>query len=316
MTADNFSFPGSPLIMAFILAMVTGCASAADMAVETRSDAQITSRAMSPPTGRILISAHRGCHSFHPENSIAAFNYCAEIGVEVGEIDFTMTADNQLIVFHDEVMERMTDGHGRPYELTFDQVRAVHLRSGDGGEDSAATKERIPILAEVAAAVDPELFFMVDIKTTPIHTREQILEEVVRQATALGMHDRMLWMVNTPRQLEIVNTGSNSQAIIMPSVRRFGQLEGADLGDLIDAERVFGAQVLYLNPGDEDWFSAQSAMLGNRDLHTFGYNRVDPETDALTAAKGWKLLLDLGATAIVTDRPEELAEYLESRGLR
>lgn len=316
MKVRTLLLPKLTLIAALALMTATGCVSAGSKVSETKSSVAAASWVMMPPSDRVLIAAHRGCHSRHPENSIAAFNYCAQIGVEVAEIDFTMTADNKLIVFHDDIMERMTDGQGRPYELTFDAVRDVSLRAGDGGIDAEVTSEQIPTLAEVAASVDPGLYFMVDIKTTPIHTREQILAEVVRQATVLGMHDRMLWMVNTSEQLEIVNSGSKDQATIMPSVRRVGQPQGTTLIELSDAERVFGAQVLYLNPGDEDWFAAQSATLDTKALHVFGYNRVDSEADPLTAAKGWDLLLDLGATAIVTDRPEQLAEYLESRGLR
>lgn len=270
-----------------------------------------------PREDRVLIAAHRGCHSIHPENSIQGFNYCREIGVEVAEIDFTMTLDDELIVFHDGVLDRMTTGSGKTHELTFEQIRNVFLKASEGGEGSGVTLERIPTLEEISKEVDPDLFFMVDIKSTPVHSREYILKRVVEQAVQFGMHERMLWMVKTPQQIGIVQAGSpDGTAILMPSVRRVGQPAGGSLEELVQYQGVFGAQVLLLNPGDETWFLSQAKSLKSSDRHVFGYNRMGSDGDDQAAKEGWDLLINQGATAIVTDRPEKLIGFLENKSLR
>ena len=86
--------------------------------------------------GRPLVIAHRGGAGLWPENTLYAFERAAEAGADVLELDVRLTADGALVVFHDETVERTTDGRGRVSELTLADLKkldAGHRWTADGG---------------------------------------------------------------------------------------------------------------------------------------------------------------------------------------
>ena len=74
-----------------------------------------------------------------PENTLSAFDHAIKHGADWIEFDVQRTSDNVLIVFHDETVDRTTNGSGRVVDLTFEQIRA--LDAGNG--------EKIPTFQEV-----------------------------------------------------------------------------------------------------------------------------------------------------------------------
>ena len=59
---------------------------------------------------QVIICAHRGASSTHPENTIAAFTEASALGCEMLEFDVRATADGHLLILHDESVDRTTDG--------------------------------------------------------------------------------------------------------------------------------------------------------------------------------------------------------------
>ena len=90
--------------------------------------------------------AHRGLHtgnSAAPENSITAFRMAANVGYGV-ELDVHLTADNQVVVFHDRDLSRMTGAEGNIEDFTYDQLQQLRL-------DHSA--ETIPLLKDVLQVI-------------------------------------------------------------------------------------------------------------------------------------------------------------------
>ena len=88
-------------------------------------------------TKRPLVFAHRGGGGLIPENTLAAFEYSAKMGVDVLELDVHATADGALVVHHDRSVDRTTDGRGLVSELTLDALKkldAGYVFSTDGGQ--------------------------------------------------------------------------------------------------------------------------------------------------------------------------------------
>jgi len=92
-----------------------------------------------------IIVGHRGASGLAPENTLAAFRVAAELGVDGIEFDVQRTADGELIVFHDDELERVTDGSGLVYEKTLAEVKALDAGRWFG---AAFAGERVPTLAE------------------------------------------------------------------------------------------------------------------------------------------------------------------------
>jgi glycerophosphoryl diester phosphodiesterase len=91
------------------------------------------------------IVGHRGASGLAPENTLAAFQVAADLRVDGVEFDVQRTTDGHLIVFHDDELDRVTDGQGLVYERTLDQLKAL-----DAGVkvDTRFRGERIPTLTE------------------------------------------------------------------------------------------------------------------------------------------------------------------------
>ena len=58
------------------------------------------------------IFGHRGASGYAPENTIEAFRLAAEMGADGVELDVQMTRDGELVVAHDETIDRVSDGTG------------------------------------------------------------------------------------------------------------------------------------------------------------------------------------------------------------
>lgn len=91
--------------------------------------------------------AHRGLHSNdgkYPENSLIAFRLAREAGYGV-ELDIQLTADHQVVVFHDDTLSRMCGVDRRVDELTYDELCQLTLLGSD---------QHIPLLTDVLETLD------------------------------------------------------------------------------------------------------------------------------------------------------------------
>lgn len=96
-----------------------------------------------------IIIAHRGLDQTYPENTIIAFKAALEKGYAI-EIDVRGTKDEELIVLHDDTVDRTTDGEGRVAQMTLAEVKALDAGSWWGEEFAG---ERIPTFEETLDAV-------------------------------------------------------------------------------------------------------------------------------------------------------------------
>ncbi|HYH67128.1 MAG TPA: glycerophosphodiester phosphodiesterase family protein [Urbifossiella sp.] len=100
-----------------------------------------------PPTARIV--AHRGLLTHAPENTLANFDACLSLRLDI-ELDVRRTADGHLVVVHDDTVNRTTTGKGKVSALSLAEVQAL-----DAGAwfDPAFAGERVPTLDAVFARV-------------------------------------------------------------------------------------------------------------------------------------------------------------------
>ena len=106
-------------------AIVAGCAAAAGIAAFAITPGKASAGEKAPFYGRYF--AHRGLHTSDgsaPENSLTAFRMAANVGYGV-ELDVHITADDQIVVFHDDDLERMTGVSGRRIWGTWESFAKV-----------------------------------------------------------------------------------------------------------------------------------------------------------------------------------------------
>lgn len=105
----------------------------------------------------MLIIGHRGAAGTHPENTLVSIDAAIAAGADWIEIDVRLV-DGELIVLHDERLERTTNGSGSVYARTLEQLR--RLDAGDG--------ERIPLLREVLDRIAARCGLNIEIKQCDI----------------------------------------------------------------------------------------------------------------------------------------------------
>lgn len=74
---------------------------------------------------RVLVLAHRGGGGLWPESTLYAFEHAVELGVDVLEMDVQSTKDGELVVIHDDTVDRTTNGKGRVQDLTLTEIKAL-----------------------------------------------------------------------------------------------------------------------------------------------------------------------------------------------
>lgn len=75
----------------------------------------------------MLAIAHRGASGYAPENTRAAFDRALALGADAIETDVQLTADGQLVLFHDATVDRTSDGHGPVADYTLAELRRLDL---------------------------------------------------------------------------------------------------------------------------------------------------------------------------------------------
>lgn len=106
-----------------------------------------------------LMAAHRGLYEKDqsvPENSLEAFRRAAEAGYGV-ELDVQLSKDGAVVVFHDDIVDRMTTEKGRVDSFTLAELQAMPLKG---------TEHRMPLFTDVMAVLDGVSPTIVELKST------------------------------------------------------------------------------------------------------------------------------------------------------
>lgn len=138
--------------------------------------------------------AHRGGSRLAPENTLAAFRNALTLPIDVIELDVQMSRDGYAIVFHDNTVERVTDGAGNILDLDFATLRKLNAAAHFPG--GWLEPQQIPTLREVLELSQGRCQVYIEIKTSKrdgVYGRyPHIAEAVVNEVRALGMLDQVL----------------------------------------------------------------------------------------------------------------------------
>jgi glycerophosphoryl diester phosphodiesterase len=98
----------------------------------------------------LLVIGHRGNPEDAPENTLASVNAALQLGVDLIEVDVRLTRDDVPVIFHDETVERTTNGRGAVANLTLRELKELDAGSW---KDVRFAGERIPTLEETLRSV-------------------------------------------------------------------------------------------------------------------------------------------------------------------
>lgn len=145
------------------------------------------------PDWDVVLVAHRGLAPGYPENTLTAFSNVIDRGVGVIEVDLRGTADGEIVIMHDETVDRTTDGSGAVGALTFEQIRALDAGVYAGADFAG---EQVPTYEEtLQLAKSAGVILLLDIKESPTLDREQVVRITER-------HDAILNVIAGVRSLD------------------------------------------------------------------------------------------------------------------
>ena len=128
------------------------------------------------------IWAHRGCSQMYPENTLLAFEKAIEIqGLTGIELDVQLTKDGELVVIHDERVDRTTKSIGYVRDYTLKELKKLDIYAGEN------KIQHIPTMKEVVDLMEPNLKLgmklNIELKNSiyPYHSMEEKIIEFVHK---------------------------------------------------------------------------------------------------------------------------------------
>ena len=249
---------------------------------------------LSGPHPRAFV--HRGWHRDDLaglENSLSAFRRAVAEGYHYLETDVHATSDGVVVVHHDAVLDRTTDGRGPIAAQTWERVRAANV----GG------REPVPTLAELLAAV-PGARLNIDLKS------DAVVEPALEVLAEANAWDRVCLASFSEARMARVRALAGPRVLTSMGVRA---ILGFWAGKRVPARftraatRPLVAQVP-VRQGPLTVVDARMVALARRrgtEVHVW----------TIDDAPSMRALLDLGVDGLMTDDPAVLRDVLVERGL-
>lgn len=135
------------------------------------------------------IFAHRGASAYAPENTLEAFRMAADMKADGVELDVHICRSGELVVTHDETIERVSNGEGWVKDMTLSELKRLHFNKTHPEFPDA----RIPTLQEVFQLLEPTgLRINIELKNSLIDYPE-LEKKTIELAAKEGMLDRVLF---------------------------------------------------------------------------------------------------------------------------
>ncbi|MBK8264096.1 MAG: hypothetical protein IPK80_22505 [Nannocystis sp.] len=151
---------------------------------------------------RPLILGHRGVPLLHQENTLAGMRRARDLGLDGVELDVFLTRDGEVVVFHDDTVDRLTGGSGRVQDMTWDQLSKLRIRRDlYMGKDQAggdvilryAREEPISLLEEVLSELGGKIAINIELKPAiPRWSDRHLGVAVAKIIRRLGLEDSVI----------------------------------------------------------------------------------------------------------------------------
>ena len=248
------------------------------------------------PTRKALISAHRGGPAAgYPENCLATFDNTLQFLPAIIECDVSLSRDAQLVMMHDETVDRTTNGTGKVGDKTYAELQALRLEDGEG----RVTIYRIPTLTEVLDWARYKAVLTIDVKKGV--PASQIVA-AIRHARAESYVAVITYTLETAREYHRLSP----DLMLSVTVRNAEELARLEASG-IPLDRVVA--FVGVNEPQPELYQQLHAKGIRCILGTMG--NLDQKAAARTT-NVYAELIKNGADILSTDRPLEAAQAIKS----
>ncbi|MEL6255809.1 MAG: glycerophosphodiester phosphodiesterase family protein [Bacteroidota bacterium] len=281
---------------------------------EANSAQKVLEHLRQPKNDYILAVSHRGDWRYAPENSLMAVQRCIDLGLDIVEIDVRLTKDGHLVAMHDKTVDRTTNGSGLLSDLTLAEVKELRLKNACGVRHS---RQQVPTLEEIMTLTKDKIMVNLD------KTEGETVKEAYEILKKTGTVEQAIFKGNDPLELMRERYGNLMDSIVyMPKIWYDTPNKKEYLQKFNEELKPVAYEMLF--DTEESPVFAEIANMNQKGITVLAIALWDElcagHTDEMAMIDGpdaaWGWLIEQGANAIMTDRPEELMKYLKEKGLR
>lgn len=240
------------------------------------------------------IYAHRGYSAKYPENTLAAFQAAADLPIDGVEFDVHLAKDRQVVVIHDESINRTSNGVGYVKDMTLPELREFDYGSWFGAEYAGA---KIPTLAEALEVFrDTSLRVNIELKSD-IFAYPGLEELVLQEVEAMEMTD------------QVVISSFDHEAVariarLAPNVENAALFVNSVL-DLAAYQEKIPAKALHVFLPSAVRQPVREAIEKGSIVRVWTVNEVEHAS----------LLIGTGVEALFTDEPEKMLAFVKQNSV-
>lgn len=256
----------------------------------------------------IYVAAHRGWSGAYPENTMEAFRAALEIGIDQIETDIHITRDGELVLIHDNTVDRTTNGTGKVNDYTLAELKKLEASNGMGLQFKGC---QIPTLIELMELVKdhPTVTLDLELKEYPDGDHEAIAFETC---------DRVLAIVDSYNFTDRVVINSFSGKLNEYVYKKYGKKYRQHV--------YFPTECLGKCEIDPYSYAYCCCMFGDADNPYMASKEICDQMTArgvepwagtaITDEKSVDVAIERGAVLITSNHPDKILRLLREKGKR
>jgi glycerophosphoryl diester phosphodiesterase len=236
--------------------------------------------------------AHRGASALAPENTMAAFEKAVELEADAIELDLHVSRDGELVVIHDQTLDRTTDGQGPVHARSLQALKQLDAGRWFGERFAG---QQIPTLAEVLDRFAGKVLLALEVKAGSAFFR--------------GIEERVVAVLREHRAISQVAVASFDHHALLrlkelePHLRTTALLVGRPVPIPMIAEAC-----------KVEAMALECSLVTKTEGEACRAAGVQLVVWVVNEPARMRYFVDLGVDGIITDRPDLLRQVLAERG--
>ncbi|RUL55929.1 MULTISPECIES: glycerophosphodiester phosphodiesterase [Lysinibacillus] len=256
-----------------------------------------------------IVLAHRGGAHLAPEHTMIAFEKSYNLGVDGFEVDIRLTKDEEIILFHDDSVDRTSDGVGFVKDFTLEELKQLnfgyHFQDLEGNFPYREEKIEVVTLRELFETF-PNTYINIDIKDGPDTYEGSLMpSKLWRLIEEFEVENRIVVTSFFSEQVDRFNLYAQNRVAL-----------GAGENDVRKAFTAFSSQFGHLYHPKVDVFqippkSGVVSLDSPKFINFLSKLNIPVHYWTINDTDTMRHLIEIGAKGIVTDRPDIAIAFIE-----
>ncbi len=257
---------------------------------------QLGTKGSPPWVGKyqILVIAHRGFSGNAPENTLTSFKRAMEAGSDVIELDVHLSKEGEVVVIHDDTLDRTTNGKGKVVDYTLKELKQFDAGLWFGNQFSG---EKIPTLEEVLGLARGRIRINIELKREGLgnYSVGDLANQALQEVQKMGMEEQVLFSSFDPSPLKRMREDH-------PRI----QVAFLYNKDWNSPEEILGGSSFSI-------LTCRKSVLNSSNISKAHQEGIKVNVYTLNTEEEMQQFLKIGVDGIITDYPDRLINVLQKR---